>query len=196
MDDRWDVIWPSPFGGENVVKFKGGEAYDCRESMVRENLLPWFIFSYTPSSTIRWFKRIMSEAIISRRGSSNIITKAGTSVAILQSTVFSAPVSGMYDVTVIGGGSGNNGLNGDINNTTIELNKNDQVELTIGLGGNSAGGCGGTTSFGNYVAATGGVSNISTANKNSSFGMGGKENQEGNDGIILINYLEEGESGV
>ena len=87
------------------------------------------------------------------------------------SGTFTAPKTGSYKVTVTGGGGaggnrgGGIGAGGGAGGTSIrfvQLNKDEQVPVTIGTGGsypstsNSNGGNGQTSSFGTYLSATGG----------------------------------------
>lgn len=133
----------------------------------------------------------MSEAVIARRGKAP--SARTTSLLIATSSLFTAPVSTTYDVTAIGAGSGNNGLNGDVNSKSVYLNENDTVEVTIGTGGDGNGGTGGTTSFGNYVAATGGVSDQVIDYMN--FGMSGIDDGAGQNGAVVVNYIGGGSNG-
>ena len=143
---------------------KGGEAYE-RFKMVRELvLLPVFFFSYTtPSYKKAWFKRIMSEAIISRRG----YTAAGKpqlmTETITTNIVWTCPnIRSNVSVRLFGGGQGGyNGVGGRggwMNNGEIKVNNGEKVTITIGSGGDNGGYSGGTTSFGSYLSANGGGS--------------------------------------
>lgn len=123
----------------------------------------------------------MSEAIITKRkggietgGSTNPVNSY-----ILTSGFYTVSKTGNYNITVVGGGgaggagggngnrysgyngyaSGGGGGSGYINFGTIRLNRNDTIEVQIGLGSSS--GAGGTTSFGTYLAAAGGYSGSS-----------------------------------
>ena len=129
----------------------------------------------------------MSEAIICRRGASSTVTN--TSVLAVNS-LYTAPVSTKYTITAIGGGSGNNGSDGSVNIDTIYLDEGTEVPVTIGDGGNSDGGSGGTTSFGTYISANGGSSNSSISN-DTLFGKAGGDGESGANGAIIIQYSEE-----
>ena len=148
---------------------KGGEAYDCSE-MVREwNLLPnIYSLKATLSSIIRWFKR-MSEAIISRRGYTAEGKPEWHTETITGSTTWTVPktIKGNISVLIFGGGGSGLSPNSDnvcggggsgwMNNGEFSIAGGTQIPITIGNGGSLAGQSGGTTTFGTYLSANGGV---------------------------------------
>lgn len=102
---------------------------------------------------------------------------------LTSSTTFTAPATGVYKVTAVGGGAGGCSANGSMTNKDyaapggasggtaikwVNLTKGQQVSVTVGSGGRGGntnttavdkwfvGEAGGTTSFGSYCYATGG----------------------------------------
>lgn len=127
---------------------------------------------------------------------------------ITSTATFTAPKTGVYKVSVVGGGGsagrpgtgsnpyGGSGGTGGYAIKWVTLNKSDAVTVTIGTGGavpasaNSSGIVGGTSSFGAYCSATGGsggavASGAYVAAASSGSGSGGDLNITPQKGVPL-----------
>lgn len=142
----------------------------------------------------------MSEAIIARRRIGNGFSPGEIEIPedfmITDNTTYVCPQSGNYLVSIVGGGAGgaegyswdavnantamaqvyaiyggNGGMEGSINSKILYLEKDEEIKVTIGKGGNPIygryeeggsdiyefiQGTGGTTAFGTYLSANGG----------------------------------------
>lgn len=121
---------------------------------------------------------------------------------------FTAPVDGLYKVTVVGGGGGAGGakstsatyraMSGGGGGAgcaikTIFINKNTSITVTIGAGGIAGvgttptyGGVGGTSSFGEFCSATGGGGGVSVTATTVSIAAGACGSGSGTNGNINI----------
>lgn len=119
-------------------------------------------------------------------GNHNPITGAfgrGAIVPFYKSGTFTAPFDGLYRVRLWGGGGGGGGSyvgggGGGFAMKTIELNKGQQIAVTIGQGGEQYQ-SGQTSSFGVHVSATGGSSSNSQVHSVGGSGIGGDINFTG-----------------
>ena len=102
----------------------------------------------------------MAEAIISGRGSGGEARPSTPQLSVVTVTQTSEirldnPINNTVEVLIFGGGGGGNMNWSDI---TI-INANSAIQVTIGSGG-AARSSGGTSSFGQYLSATGGETGI------------------------------------
>lgn len=103
----------------------------------------------------------------------------------------------LFEVTVVGAGSGYNSVlgkssNGEISSITLKLDINDIIDVSIGLAGTSDK-SGGTTSFGTYIQANGGSSNNIIKNNAYTidgilYGVGATEISDAKNGVCVIRY--------
>ena len=99
----------------------------------------------------------MAEAIISRRGYTAEGKPELRTETIAVNQVWKVPsgIRGTVSVRLFGGGGGGNlcgGGSGWMNYGEISVSPNQQIQITIGAGGN-IGVSGGTTSFGTFLSA-------------------------------------------
>lgn len=126
----------------------------------------------------------MGEAIISRASSSSDSSSSGPgAIAFYNNGQFVVPKTGTYHVEAVGGGGGgetvvsagpysnnihfNGGASGNYSQVYINLNVGQIINIRIGDGGRNGqynfqasivnGNSGGTTTFGSYLSATGGL---------------------------------------
>ena len=107
-------------------------------------------------------------------------TQPGSQVFTASGT-FIAPQTGTYRVLAVGGGGagspdeGAGGGSGYVAYTTVALSQNDQVAVAIGSAGVTSGSptAGGTTSFGQYVSASGGEAGLGNNQPGGDGGSGG-----------------------
>ena len=136
----------------------------------------------------------MSEAIITRRGygvdgKPQLHTETYTAIGVIN---WNAPKSlrGPVNVFIYGGGSagttGSGGGGGEMNRGDVTINPGQLVKITIGAGGifNTTSTIGGTTSFGTYLSANGGIGSGGSGQSATQFGGGGAVSRSGGDGGI------------
>ena len=115
--------------------------------------------------------------------------------AFTSSGTFTAPFTGNYEVTITGGGGGGGTSTtvtggGGGGGTAIEvtsLTKGEAVTVTIGAGGSlgtTTGNTGGTTSFGGYCSATGGLGGRHIVSGFDAIGGGGGNGSGGDLNLI------------
>lgn len=165
---------------EYLLFFELGGSICCR-TMERSPLSLFICLIYPPLNMKG--ESSMSEAIISRRGSSSSASLNYTTSIILQSQNYTiGPHKGNISVLIFGAGGGGGyyggGGGGWMNNGEFNIPNNTIVPVTIGFGGtynnsNRSGTSGGTTSFGSYLSASGGEGAANSGGGNGSSGGSG-----------------------
>ena len=152
------------------IREKRDNPTKCMMTMDKYPLSIFFCLFYPPLN-MKGRVSNMSEAIISRRG------KNTASAETIQTEIFTTNTNwivpntkyGFFTITVFGGGGGGNSYNafgisgigggggggGWMNKDTIKLNSGENIQITIGSGGQFRH-SGGTSSFGTYLSAFGG----------------------------------------
>lgn len=160
-------------------------------------LLRWFINGLINVNTLltkEVLKYIMGEVMICRGGSgSGSGGKKELVTEIFNTTdynwVVPEAVDNQFLVTCVGGGGGvadthTGGGSGWSNSEYLYLESNQIIEISVGVGGGTYSGAGGTTSFGTYISATGGGYGNSSFAGCGGAGGGGRSGADGGDGYL------------